>query len=270
MIDLRGLRAHSRLSELSGIFIDRFGAPRLRSRSLAALVCLLIWASTGCASRPGLESVVDAQGAVRFALLPVNTFVPTPPGLANASWRLTAEVERHLRTRGYERSVIEPALAAQLWQRSIEMAEASDSSQRDFHGAIRLFAAGVQQATPFDALVAPSLVYREARVRRQYAKWDGAVRKLEPPGGDAVEVPESFSGTAPALSLHLMIFDRDGELVFEDYSGLELAHDFAFDPNSGQLDRKLREEQLGSGRFVQEGVERAFEPFLKEQDPNGS
>jgi hypothetical protein len=213
---------------------------------------------------------VSAPGVLRIALLPVNTFVSTPPELTDASWRLSGELGSDLRARGYERSFVEPALAAQLWRRSIEMAKVADSSQRDFSGAVRLLAAEVQRTTPFDALVAPSLIYREARLRRQYAKWDGAVRKLERPAGDAVEVPESFEGSVPALSLHVMIFNREGELFFEDYSGLDLAHEFTFNPDNNQLDSRLRDEQLRSGRYLKEGVERAFEPCLQELDSNDS
>jgi hypothetical protein len=232
--------------------------------SLAALMSVLVCGSMGCAQQcPGLDSIVAASGDVSFAVLPVNTFDSTPPELSDASWRLMVELGRHLRARGYERSFVEPALAAQLWRQSVEAAEVSDASERDFRGALRLFAAEVQRSSPFDALIAASLIYREARLRRQYAKWDGAVRKIERPGDDAVEVPESFEGNVPALSLHLMIIDRGGELVYEDYSGLDLAHDFAFDPDGNQLNPQLRDEQLRNGEFLEQGVARAFAPCLQ-------
>ncbi len=64
-------------------------------------------------------------------------------------------------------------------------------------------------------------------------------------------------------NLHLMVFDAGGELIFENYGGVDLAHEFTLVPGEeGVLRADLRDEVLEEHRFLHEGVELAFDPYL--------
>jgi hypothetical protein len=176
---------------------------------------------------------------------------------------MLGRVTRYLSVQGYERRLIEESAAQRLWLDSVAWVEASDSISHDFRGAVRVFAERLGESTPFDALVVASLVYRQATLVRRLAKWDGVIRPLPKLQDEAPRVPDSYRGMVSAVSLHVMVFDAGGGLVFENYGGLDLAHSFSVQRGEkGGLDAKLRETVLGSERFLNEGVELAFEPYL--------
>ena len=176
---------------------------------------------------------------------------------------MLGRVTRYLSVQGYERRLIEESAVRGLWLDSVARVEASDSVSHDFRGAMRVFTKKLGESNLFDALVVASLVYRRAMLVRRFAKWDGAARRLPKLENEEARVPESYRATISALSLHVMVFDPGGELVFENYGGLDLAHSFSVKPGGeGELDVKLRETILGKERFLSEGVELAFEPYL--------
>jgi hypothetical protein len=98
---------------------------------------------------------------------------------------------------------------------------------------------------------------------RGVVKWDGATRRLPRLEDDERRVPDSYGAMVSAVSLHLMVFDAGGELVFEGYGGLDLAHTFSLKPgDAGALMARLRDDFLGRQRILNQGVERAFAPYL--------
>ena len=128
---------------------------------------------------------------------------------------------------------------------------------------MRVFTRGLLGSTAFDALVVPSLVYREARLNRRRIKWDGVVRRLGKQEDESRRVPESFKGVISAVSLHVMVFGAGGELIFENYGGVNLAHELSLAPSGqGELRADLRDDVLGEHRVLRDGVELAFEPYL--------
>ncbi len=128
---------------------------------------------------------------------------------------------------------------------------------------MRVFTRGLFESTVFDALVVPSLVYREAKLNKRRIKWDGVTRRLGKQEGESRRVPESFRGVISAVSLHVMVFSAGGELIFENYGGVNLAHELMLVPGElGGLRADLRDDVLGEHRYLREGVELAFEPYL--------
>ena len=97
---------------------------------------------------------------------------------------------------------------------------------------------------------------------RGHVKWDGVVRRLEGAEDESPAIPVTFEASVPAVSLHLMVFDASGELVFENYGGVDLAHALSFEPVQGELVAELDDPVLGKHRHLSEGVEIAFEPYL--------
>ena len=234
----------------------------MRSAIAAAIACWL-----GC-STPDRAPTVEAShrsapNAARFAILPANALVRLPDELSGARNRVLGAITRYLGVHGRERRVIELSQARQLWRASIAEVKASDSFPRDFRAAMRVFTRRLLESTAFDALVVPSLVYREAKLSRRRIKWDGVVRRLGKQEDESLRVPESFRGVISAVSLHVMVFGAEGELIFENYGGVDLAHELTLVPGEqGGLRADLRDDVLGEHRHLHEGVELAFEPYL--------
>ena len=90
------------------------------------------------------------------------------------------------------------------------------------------------------------------------------VRRLPPVREDAEPIPYSFEAKVPVVSLHVRVFGADGELTFENYGGVDLAHTFLFQraDDGGGLRVELRDPVLGERPFLREGVEVAFDPYL--------
>ena len=223
-----------------------------------SLACSLPWRVPKIVTT---ENVAEPE--TRFAVLPLNALGPIAPELIGSGDRVLGRILRYLSVQGHVRFVIEESTTQRLWLESVAQVEDSDSVSHDFRSAIRVFTDKLGESTAFDALVVTSLVYRQATLIRGLAKWDGAVRRLPKLEDEATRVPDSYRGTISALSLHVMVLDPSGALVFESYGGLELAHSFSLKPGKGGgLGAKLRGTVLGEQRLLDEGVELAFEPYL--------
>jgi hypothetical protein len=225
-----------------------------------ASVCLL-----GCSATQeiGLSAPQGGVRAMRFAVLPVNAVTPVSTELSVATDRVLGQITRYLQVQGRERLTIELPRTQQLWRASIAEVARADSLSNDFDHAIRVFARKLGESIDFDALVLTALVFREARVARRLAKWDGAVRRIRAGGDQSDGVSESFAGTVSAASLHVMVFDTDGELVFSNYGGLDLVHVLRLEPgDEGKLRAELKESVLEEYGALREGVELAFEPYF--------
>jgi hypothetical protein len=193
----------------------------------------------------------------------MNALLPIAAELTGSADRTMGRVTRYLSVQGYQRFWIEEAAVKRLWRDSVAQVDASDSVSHDFSSAMRVFAGKLGESAPFDALVVASLVYRKATLARGVVKWDGVTRGLPKLEADEARVPDSYQGTISAVSLHVMVFDASGELVFENYGGLDLAHAFSVKPGAeGELNARLRETFLDRQRLLNEGVELAFEPYL--------
>jgi hypothetical protein len=66
------------------------------------------------------------------------------------------------------------------------------------------------------------------------------------------------------VSLHVMVFDQDGDLVFQKYGGLDIVHDidmagaeFTMSPK-----RSLKEALFKESDHLSEGIGIAFDPYL--------
>ena len=189
--------------------------------------------------------------------------MPTAAELSGATDRVLGNVIRYLGAHGRERRVIDAPKTRSLWLASVAEAEESDSVSHDFSGAVRILARRLGGPEAFDALVVASLVYRDAWLQNQRVKWDGVVRRIRGEEDEPMTVPEVFTATVPAVSLHVMVFDAGGALVFENYGGVDLAHRLTLvsgDEDGLRFD--LLDPVLAEHRFLREGVELAFDPYL--------
>ena len=121
----------------------------------------------------------------------------------------------------------------------------------------------------FDAMIAPSLFVREARISRRSARWDGVERELEIEGRSSAAhsiVATPLEGAAPAASIHVAAFDAQGDKLHEARGGLELLVRVlvATRRPSGEptFDFATRTDLFGNREHVREGIDAAFAPFL--------
>ena len=94
---------------------------------------------------------------------------------------MLGQITRYLAAQGRERGVIDPLEAQRLWLASSAEADESDTVSHDFYGAMKIFARKLGGPAAFDALVVPSLVYREGRLRNGVVKWASVVAGLHRP-----------------------------------------------------------------------------------------
>lgn len=236
----------------------------------AALALTLV---LGCASEPRARErsvLLGAENRV-FLILPLNVAIAMPPELEFFSPILWAELERDLRAHDKQLKTVSRQVARDLWVRSIQQARAGEKGARaGYDDAARALVLELQKHAAFDAMIAPSLVLREAPLSNRTASWDGVERELEfeAQGLEArtlvSETP--LEGTAPAATLHVAIFDAKGEKLHEGRGGLDLlvrARVEGTDPSGAPIFAfAQRADPFQDRGHLREGISVAFHPFL--------
>lgn len=239
----------------------------------------------GCASEPRGEKSVLVGGEHNVLLiLPLNVAAVMPTELEPFSPIVWEELELYLRAQGKQLKTVSRQAARNLWVKSVQQARAGEQGARaGFDEAASALALELRNHAEFDAMIAPSLFVRKALISERSARWDGITRDLEFEGGgleawrlDAARregidtEPEGLDmrleGVAPAASLHVAVFDAQGEKLHEALGGLELLVRVRVVGNSsagGPSFRFTTRTSLFENRkYVQEGIAAAFDPFL--------
>lgn len=255
------------------------GSPSIALRSLAAalaLACLL-----GCATEPRSERAVLLGSEDRiFLILPLNLAARMPPELEFASPIIWKELELYLVAQGKQLKTVSRETARSLWVRNIRKLRAGPNGARaGYDDAARALAQELRTHAEFDVMIAPSLFIREATISNRSARWDGVERKLEfeargletwRRAGQGLETWQPahvpLEGVAPAASLHVAVFDAQGEKLHEAQGGLELlvhVRQVGKNPAGGPVFRFATRTDLFENReHVREGISAAFVPFL--------
>jgi hypothetical protein len=174
----------------------------------------------------------------------------------------------YIRDRGDTIETISRREATARWAASIVEVQESEALEDNFEVAMSAFVTHVAEDRSFDAVILPSIVYRNTKTRDRTVKWDGVFRKMK-----VVNLSDEAKkkGLARALnldisgvSLHVMVFSPEGDLIFQKYGGLDLAHDvdmanveFTMSPRLS-----LKAKLLKDSDHLSEGIERAFDPYL--------
>jgi len=117
-------------------------------------------------------------------------------------------------------------------------------------------------------VIVPSIVYRSTKTRERTAKWDEVFRKVKVVNlSDTAKkkgLARSLALEIYGVSLHVMVFDVEGDLIFQQYGGLDLAHDVDMTNVEFTMSPRpvLKEDLLKDGDHVDEGLGRAFDPYL--------
>ncbi len=205
-----------------------------------------------------------------YLILPLNLAAAIPPELEPFSGIVWEELERYLRAHDKQLKTVAPEVARKLWIQSVQRVRVGEKGGRaGFEDAARALALELRNHTEFGAMIAPSLFIREAQISDRSARWDGVERELEfetVGSGDPSLADTPFEGVAPAASLHIAVFDPNGDEVHEGKGGLELlvrvrptGQDAAGLPT---FRFKARSALFENREQVREGIRVAFAPLL--------
>ena len=243
---------------------------RLRlAGSIAALAVLAIACARGF-DDPISEHFdpADTDKLRHFVVLPVNLTVKAPPEFSPVLDDIFGAIAGYIRDRGDTLETFSRKETTARWAASIIEVRKSEALEDNFDTAMRVFVTDLAKTRSFDAVISPSLVYRATKVRDRRVKWDGVFRKVK-----VVNLSDEAKnkGLARALnvvidgvSLHVMVFDSEGDRIFEKYGGLDLVHDVdmtgaEFTMSPGLL---LKEDLLKDSDHLGEGIKVAFDPYL--------
>ena len=161
----------------------------------------------------------------------------------------------------------------QLWYQSIAQAKRAG----DLENAVVFFADALAEQFDFQAIVMPSIVLHTTSTTYSWGKWDGVTRRM-----GVVNAPQDkwtrrssggwvdgtrlvkVSGEMAVTSVHLLVFSREGERIFEGRGGLEFTHeiDGARIANERKAEYGPRSDLFEDRAVLIEGIEIAFTPYL--------
>lgn len=194
-------------------------------------------------------------------VVPVNETMEIPSGLEKGQ-RLVSDLLRvYLEAKGLEvieveRGAFRPALDVAVGRADHEMLSGQSRSVTSELGFGRIvpFLAAELGGEP-DLVVVPNMMMRMAELGgSSTVRWDDVRRRMR--GARGV----SLSGTNPAASLWVAVYDDEGERLFSGFGGLDLLFDI--DPQRGRSE--LIEDRLEDTEHLAEGVCVAFHPFFGE------
>jgi len=241
-------------------------------RALVSSVVLLLAAIglAGCAAskaprheytlRPGRAF----DGHQKTALLvPLNETMEIPSGLEKGEALVSRLLRGYLEAKGLEvveieKAAFRPALdvaAVRADQAMLSGQSRSVTGKVDFGQTIPFLAAefGVEP----DLVVVPNMMIRTAELSgSSTVRWDGVRRRMR---GARFG---TLSGTNPAASLWVAVYDSQGEQLFSGFGGLDLL----FDVDMQRGRSVLIEDRLEDADHLAEGVCVAFHPFFGEDE----
>ena len=214
----------------------------------------------GCAPRPPQHPFEltpgrgDGSSARRLLLAPMNALQPLPAAeLSAGAGRVFAQVQDYLAESEKSVALLEGGKLQRAALRGSRNAGPLSVTLSDLHPAAVRELLGEGEDPPFDALVLPDIVIRQAELEGRFARWDGVKRQH----------PSSFgmtwSGNTSAASLRVRIFAADGERVFEGFGGLDLL----FRPVISERRMEPMENLLSDQWNLRQGVAVAFHPYLE-------
>jgi hypothetical protein len=248
--------------------VRRAGGGRWRPELRLVVAGLVAAQLLGCASAPRSErSVLAGNPAQSLLILPLNVAAVMPPELEAASPVVWQELELYLRAQGKELKTVSFQAARSLWIASIREARAADARAGYDHAA-RVLVGKLSRHADFDAVIAPSLYLRHARIAERSASWDGVERPLEFDAKERLPADFPLEGVAPAASLHAVVLDPQGNKLQEVISGLELVvgvrvlRDRARSADRVTLQFVPRTDLFATREHLREGIAKALAPYL--------
>jgi hypothetical protein len=201
-------------------------------------------------------------------VLPVNLTIKTPPEFSPVLDDMFGSIAGYIRDRGDTIETISRKEATARWAASIIEVKESEALGDNFESAMRVYVTHLAEGRSFDSVISPSIVYRTTRTRDRKVKWDGVFRKAKIINlSDEAKnkgLARSLIVEIDGVSLHVMVFSPEGDLIFQKYGGLDLVHDIdmagtEFTMNPGI---SLKEDLLKESDHLSQGIGLAFDPYI--------
>ncbi len=244
----------------------------LRQRTLLCLVLAF-----GCASDPANTLAPGHEGAPgvkRFLVCAPNTVIALPAELQDATGALREQIDAYLHFHDREVQWLDLYDSKRLWTEAMTAAKAKGVLEK----TPEFFAKQLDEQFDFDAIVMPSLLVHQARATNGYASWYGVERRMRvgvEKGSDrafrrddlalAQQLAHSgASGDFMVTSVHVLIYARDGERVFEGRGGIEFVQllDLSAFVKKRIFAFRVRDDLPGPADALREGIAVAFDPYL--------
>jgi hypothetical protein len=210
----------------------------------------------------------DADKPRHFVVLPVNLMIKTPPEFSPVLDDILGAIAGYIRDRGDTLETFSRKEATARWAESIIEVKKSEALEDNFETAMRAYVTRLAEARSFDAVISPSIVYRTTKTRDRRVKWDGVFRRVKVVNlSDEAKnkgLARSLTVEIDGVSLHVMVFDPKGDLIFQKYGGLDLVHDVDMAGSEFTMNPRhlLKEGLLKESDHISEGIGVAFDPYL--------
>ncbi len=241
----------------------------LRAACIAGLAAVaLACARDSLDANSGLLDRAGAEAPRHFVVLPVNLTIKTPSEFDPLLDDMFGAIAGYIRDRGHTLETFSRKKATAGWAASILRVQESETLDDNFKTAMRVYVRRLAETRSFDAVISPSLAYRNAKSRDRKVKWDGVIRKVKIINlSDEAKnkgLARSLAVEIAGVSLHVMAFDPGGELIFQKYGGLDLAHDVDMEGVEFTMIPRLalKEALLKDGEHIEQGIGVAFDPFI--------
>jgi hypothetical protein len=221
---------------------------------------------------PGQEG---APGLHRVLLSPMNLVRALPAEISDGAQPVEKALLDHLKGRGLEVSHLDLLEGRKLWGQAV--LEAQQQGSKD---AAPLFVQHLAARGDFEVVMLPSFITRTVYVNDNIGTWDGVRRRMNVVNAPSRGIGGStdtftkgvfaggVSGSMLATSLHLIIFSRQGERVFEGIGGFDFVHEVDLSAAyQYKVNFRRRARLPGSPEVVREGVAIALGSYLP-SDPD--
>jgi hypothetical protein len=224
----------------------------------------------GCASGPANTLAPGHEGAPgveRILVCAPNTVIALPAELQDTTRTLREQIQVYFEFQGRKAQWLDLYDSKRLWGEAMTTAKQQGAIEQ----TPAFFARQLDEQYDFDAIVMPSLLLHNADGHMGNASWDGVKRRMRvlnapPRRGDRTAGIEfaGMSGDLMVTSLHVMVFSRDGERIFEGRGGIEFVHevDLASFGKKRTLDVRVRSDLGQDIDALREGIAIAFAPYL--------
>jgi hypothetical protein len=251
----------------------RTGHRVCRQWKLAVSIGLLAAFASACAlvsEDPNLKYIdpADAEKPRHFMVLPVNLMIRSQPEFEPVLDHMFGAIAGYIRGGGDSIETLSREDALARWAAAIAEVKKSETLEDGFESAMHVFVTGLAEDHTFNALISPSIVYRTTKTRERTVKWDGVFRKMKvinlSDEGKNKGLARNFTVDIGGVSLHSMVFNPTGTLIFQKYGGLDLAHNV--DMTSAEFTLRpalvLKVDLLKDSEHIDEGIGKAFDPYI--------
>lgn len=191
-----------------------------------SLLVLLVF-GVGCSGTSANQrAALTGRDGSTLLVLPLNLATPMPSKLAPGAHLFWEELIGYLDDNARRHASIDPEIARQLWLESVAEARDAHGEDADFDDAAAILTAKLSRISDFGAVLAPSLVAREALLAGRNAHWDEVSRPIQFFARDRnsklVARRTQIDGKAPASSVQIVILDAQGVRLHDALTGIDL------------------------------------------------